>query len=274
MNNSKHPRMEPDVHESCDEATAMNENIKLFIDFRQEETVGISPETFAWLEGADALVIDPRRCTFHEFEHMPVEDAAIINGDPERDASWREVAGHWVDDQGLESAARLRDLYPSLSWIPKLNLFRAQVSYRFSGPAIGEGFSFYIPDTAAIHGWRVDGADLTFREILTRATELGFSALWLHSPEAASRGVGLDLDLLEKARGGPLEIWLSGGVTEARHLQNLSRAGGAAAVSVDAALARRLSMQALRMALAPEPSVRPEAVPVHFDTRQSQAEQG
>ncbi len=251
----------------------MNENIKLIIDYRQEEPAGISPESLAWLEGADALVIDPCRCALQQFESLPVGEAVIVNGDPQRDTPWHDAAGHWVGDRGLESTARLRDRYPTLSWIPKLNLARAQVSYRFSGPAVGEGFSFYIPDTAAIHGWRVDGGDLTFREALTRATELGFSTLWLHSPEAAARGVGLELDLLEQARGGPVEIWLSGGVTEVRHLQNLSRAGGAAAVTVDAEAGRRLTLQALRAALSPEP-VRPEAVPVHFTPRQLQAEQG
>jgi hypothetical protein len=249
----------------------MNESMKLFIDFRQEAE--IPPEPCAWLEGADALLIDPCRCAPHRLESVPVGEAVIVNGDPERDAPWREAVGHWVDDRGIESTARLRDLYPGLSWIPKLDLSRAQMSYRFSGPAVGEGFSFYMPDTAAIHGWRVEGEDLTFRELLTRATELGFSALWLHSPEAAARGTGLELDLLEQTRGGPLEIWLSGGATEVRHLQNLSRTGGAAAVIVDAALARRLSAQALHAALLPEP-VRPVDVPVHFSTGKLQAEQG
>jgi hypothetical protein len=71
----------------------MNESIKLFIDFRQEEASGTSPETFAWLEGADALVLDPSRCVPRQFEPMPVGEAVIVNGDPERDAHWRETAG-------------------------------------------------------------------------------------------------------------------------------------------------------------------------------------
>lgn len=272
MNNPKAFQAESNVRAACNEVVAVTEKIKLYVDYRQEKTAGAAPETFTWLEGADGLVIDSSRCAPHQFRDMPVEDAVIMNGDPEQDAPWRETAGHWVHDRGLESTACLRDRYPALSWIPKLNLSRARVSYRFSGPATGEGFSFYIPDTAAIHSWRVDGWDLTFREALTRATELGFSAVWLHSPEAASRGAGLELDLPEQARGGPLEIWLSGGVTEVRHLQSLSRTGGVAAATVDAAVGRRLTIQALRAALAPEPA-RPEAVPVPFPTRQLQAEQ-
>ncbi|WP_275096871.1 hypothetical protein [Sedimenticola hydrogenitrophicus] len=101
-----------------------------------------------------------------------------------------------------------------LHWEPQLTVFKAAASYRFAGPAIGEGFSSYMPDTVAIQGWRVTDADCSLAEAITRASELGFASLWFHSKQAESRGKGLDLEMLDKARGGPLDIWISGSVPE------------------------------------------------------------
>jgi len=243
----------------------MNETIKLYIDLQRlpDET---SADAFAWMAGADALVIEPCRCTVEQFESMPVETAVLLNGDPVLDAPWQETAGQWICDRGLEATARLQDLHPALQWIPRLSVSRAQVSYRFSGPAFGEGFSFYMPDTAAIQGWREEGSDRSLGELLSRATELGFADLWLHSPEAASSKSGLALELLDKTQGGPWAIWLSGGVADARHLRNLARLDGATTVVVDEAVAQQCSLAALREALIPE-TPRPEAVPVTFAPR-------
>ncbi|MEJ2693262.1 MAG: hypothetical protein P8166_09455 [Candidatus Thiodiazotropha sp.] len=243
----------------------MSDTIKLYLDHRQTP-VDHTAEDFSWMEGADALVIDPCRCSPGQFDGMPVERAVILGGDPLLDAPWRERAGLWVCDQGLEATAKLRDLHPTLQWIPKLKVSRAEVSYRFSGPAIGEGFSFYMPDTSAIQGWRVSGSDLSFAETLERATALGFEALWLHSPDAASRNKGLDLDLLDKTSTGPWEIWLSGGIAGTGHMRNLARVGGAAAVVVESALAARCSLASLREALLLAAAT-PQAVPVAFAPR-------
>lgn len=248
---------------------AMSENIRLYLDCRGELTTD-SPEAVAWMEGADALVVDPRQCSPRQFESVPVEIPVLFDGDPERDAPWRETASHWVCAQGLETAAGLRDLHPALHWIPRLSVSRDRVSYRFSGPAIGEGFSFYMPDTSAIKGWRVNGTDLSLGEALGRATELGFDDLWLHSPDAASRGRGLELDLLDRTRGGRWKIWLSGGAVEARHLSNLAGVGGAATVVVDKILAQQCSLAELRDALLPE-TARPQAVTLHIPPRESGA---
>ena len=145
-----------------------------------------------------------------------------------------------------------------------LRVFRAQVSYRFSGPAVGEGFSFYMPDTAAIKGWRADG--LSLDSTLDRVMALGFDDLWLHSPDAASRCMGLDLDLLEKTGRGDWDVWLSGGVGGTGHLRNLTRVGGATAVIVDAEVAQACSITSLTEALVVGPP-RPEAVPMTFTPR-------
>jgi hypothetical protein len=241
----------------------INQPIRLYVELRQ--TPADEEEScFDWLQGADALVLDPACCGPDRFGAMPVERAILLNGDPERDEPWREQCGAWVCDSGIESTARLRDLHPQLHWIPRLSVSRAQISYRFSGPAAGEGFSFYMPDTAAIKGWRVE--DTSLEAALDRVTALGFNDLWLHSPEAATRARGLDLDLLDKTRRGDWNVWLSGGVGDVGHLHNLARVGGASAVVVDAALARICPLSTLAGALVAEPP-RPEAVPMTFTPR-------
>lgn len=230
----------------------MSEETKLFVQY-QPEAEDMQQEADAWLAGADGLVINPCGCTPERLGNLVFETALLLAGDPARDVEWREDGerSRWICDQGLEATARLRERWPDLHWVPRLTVFKPETSYRFSGPAVGEGFSFYMPDTAAIQGWRVSDGDVLLSEAVTRAAELGFDSLWLHSEAAESRGKGLDLDVLDRVRGGPLSIWLSGGVSELKYLQNLARAGGASAVVVGEALARESGMERLRQALIP-----------------------
>jgi len=242
---------------------SISQPIRLYVEQRpapDDETT----ESCAWMQGADALVLDPVECTPRRFESMPVDRAILLSGDPARDEPWRELSCDWVCGRGVEETARMRDLYPQLHWVPRLNVTHAQVSYRFSGPAVGEGFSFYMPDPAAIKGWQVAGVSL--KVALERATALGFDDLWLHSPVAATRCRGLDLDLLDKTGEGGCAIWISGGADNAGHLRNLTRVGGASAVIVDAAVAQACSIASLAGALVVEPP-RPEAVPMTFTPR-------
>ncbi len=238
--------------------------IQLYVDLRQTPDDEAEEACFDWLQGVDALVLDPARCTPDRFGAMPVERAILLNADPTRDESWKDPSCDWVGDQGIEATARLRDLHPQLNWIPRLSVSRAQVSYRFSGPAVGEGFSFYMPDPAAIKGWQVAGVSL--ETALDRMTALGFDTLWLHSSVAASRCRGLDLDLLDKTGRGDWAVWLSGGVGDTGHLRNLARVGGATAVIVDAAVAQACAIASMSEALVVEPP-RPEAVPMTFTPR-------
>lgn len=248
----------------------MSKRIKLFVQHQQSFTETITEE-FEWMAGADALVIDPCHCGVKQFQQMPVKSAVILAGDPERDLNWYEDKScEWVRDDGLEQVARLRDRWPELNWVPHLTVYRPQISYRFSGQAIGEGFSFYIPDTAAIKGWRVTDGDVLLTEAITMATSLGFSSLWLHSEEAESRAKGLDLEMLHKAHGSALDIWISGGVSDQNHLRNLTKAGGASAVVVSEKLAQETGIDSLLQNLVAEIPV-PEAVPVHFEPRPSSA---
>lgn len=227
----------------------MAEEIRLFVQYGP----GQGEEMEACLAGADAQVFDPCVCTPEQDPQLLEEETLLLNGDPQRDSGWLgNDRCYWVCTGGLDETLRLQHQWPDLNWVPRLTVYKPAVSYRFSGPAIGEGFSFYIPDTAAIKGWRVTDGDVSLTEAITQATKLGFDTLWLHSQEAESRGNGLELEMLEKASGGPLAIWLSGGITKLQHLSNLVRVGGAAAVVVPAEFAQEIGMQALRQALTSE----------------------
>lgn len=251
----------------------MNEKINLFVNC-QHAAANALPEEFEWMTGADALVFDPCHCDVDTFHQLPVDNAVICSVDPERDSRWQENdLNQWVCDDGLEQAARLRDRWQKLNWVPQLSVYRPQTRYGFSGPAPGEGFSFYMPDTSTIKGWRVTDGDMLLADAIARATALGFSALWLHSAEAETRARGLELEMLDKTRGGSLDIWISGGVSEQNHLHNLTKVGGASAVVVSEKLARETSVENLSHALLPEVP-EPEEVPVQFVQCPSQVEKG
>lgn len=240
-----------------------DKKIELFLELLGSEEQ--ATDGYEWMSGANALVLHPDRCGVERFQQMPVDNAVVVSGDPEKDRDWQQIDScRWVRDDGLEQVARLRDRWPEQEWIPRLSVYSPEVSYRFSGQAIGEGFSFYMPDTAAINGWRVVDGDIPLDEQVTRAVTLGFSTLWLHSDGADSRAKGLDLEMLDKVRGGPLDIWISGGAANSDHLRNLARTEGAAAVVVNERLVRDKGIDPLLQALAPEVRV-PEAVPIHFD---------
>lgn len=251
----------------------MSEKINLFVKYQHAAVNALAEET-EWMSGADALVIDPCHCDFDEFHHLPVDNAVIYSAVPERDLSWHENnLNQWVCDDGLEQTARLRDRWPELKWVPQLTVYRPQTRYGFSGPALGEGFSFYMPDTSTIKGWRVSDEDMLLVEAVSRATALGFSSLWLHSAEAESKARGLELEMLDKTRGESLDIWISGGVSEQNHLHNLSKVGGASAVVVSEKLARENSVENLSHALEPVVPVA-EVVPVTCVQCPSQVEEG
>lgn len=244
--------------------------IELFLELHgseSEETDG-----YEWLSGANGLVVQPGRCGVEQFQQIPVDNAVVVAGDPEKDHGWLQIDSCcWVRDEGLEQVAKLRDRWPEQEWIPRLTIYRPEVSYRFSGQSIGEGFSFYMPDTGAIYGWRVVDGDTPLIDAVTRVVTLGFSTLWLHSEEADSRAMGLELEMLDKVSGGPLDIWISGGAASSEHLRNLAKMDGAAAVIVNERLAREAGIDQLQQALTPETTI-PDAVPIHFD--QSQANTG
>lgn len=233
----------------------MNQSTQLFVQ-HQPGPEGEEQE-YTWMEGADAFIIDSCHCDVETVNAIPLDEMMIISSDPENTFYLQQdKTCCWVCDAGLEKTAELRDEWKQSEWIPKLTVFRPHTSYRFSGPAIGEGFSFYIPDTATIRGWRVTDGDILLSEAVQKARALGFSSVWLHCLDAENEAKGLELEMLDRTQGSGLNVWLSGGISEPRHLSNMVRVGGASAAVVNSDFARAHGIAALNEALlpiAPEP---------------------
>jgi hypothetical protein len=212
--------------------------------------------------GVAGLVVDGRALQPHRCRALPATVAALMGADSD--------LGDWCDepdpvrivDGGLEACARLRDAQPDLAWLPRLVAYKPDVVYRMSDYP-GEGFRFYAPDTAAIRGYRVNDRDLDLTQALEQARALGFDQAWLHGQDAARRGDGLDLEMLERARRTFGDgLWLSGGASDPQHLANLVRCGGSQRVIVAATLLAAADAEKLTAALVPPP---PAEEPIHFD---------
>ncbi|ROR31971.1 hypothetical protein [Inmirania thermothiophila] len=196
--------------------------------------LGTPPEAEAveGLAGVEGLALGPQAL---EGPLPPLPEGAplaLCGVDPEVAPAWHGRPDTvWVCDGGLEETARLRDAWPDLVWVPRTTVYQPTVRYEFS-PHLGtESFKFYVPDMGAMLARRVGDGDQDVRRWVVRAAELGFGTVWLHGSQAEERGRGLDLEALVRARSRyDGAIWISGGVTELRHLENLRREGGAAAV--------------------------------------------
>lgn len=223
---------------------------------------GLEPERLAGLAG---LVVEGTCIHPEESAPLPAPVVALTGGGSEELTGWCDDPGpRRVVDRGLDECARLRDAWPALSVMPRLVVYKPEVVYRLSDYP-GDGFKFYAPDTAAIRGYCVTDGDQPLGRALERAKALGFDTLWLHARDAAEAQRGLDLDLLERARRDFGEgLWVSGGAGEVRHLRNLAREGGVAAVVIGPALLEGASVADLTVALAPPAA--PE-VPIRFAPR-------
>jgi len=213
------------------------------------------------LTGLAGLVVDGSCVTPAQCSPLAVPIVAVT-GAPAELTEWRgDATPLRVVELGLEKCARCRDERPDLAWLPRLVAYRPQVVYRMSEYQ-GEGFKFYAPDTASLRGYCVTDGGRAVERSLERARELGFDRLWLHAKHAAESGDGLDLELLARARRNfEGALWVSGGVTEIQHLENLGREGGAAAVVIHKALLAQVRAEVLAAALAPP---RPPEAPIHF----------
>ena len=232
-----------------------------------------TPEAMAFgesLQGSGGLVVDPSEIGEEAVPQPELGTLLVRDGDPERFAAWRQREELWWATGGtLDQAARLRDRWPALRWLPRIGIRRQDVVYRFNDSALGEGFRFYIPDTGAINGYLtvIDGQPMA--EALGRAVALGFDALWLHGEDAEAAGAGLDLELLERAgRSYGGDIWLSGGARREAHLFNLARQGGAANVILSGRVAADCGCDRLQLALC---SGGDDAVPLELRPASGQA---
>lgn len=217
---------------------------RLYLDLGSDPSEGISA-----LAEADGFVVGAGMA------EPPGDDpkhAWILQGATPLDSpAWAERDATWVCAEGLERTARLRDGWPGMRWIARAEIYRPSVRFHFVAASPGEGFSTYRPDTSTIQRHKVADDEEDLHAWFARAKSLGFRTVWLHGRDAAERGRGLDLDLLDRARRpfGGGRIWLSGGATEPRHLANLAAEGGAAGVILPRALAERCGCGNLLAAL-------------------------
>lgn len=247
------------------ERVADMKNAKLYISLRD---IGDTSQQIENYGEAAGLVVPPEKIEPHQIEGSP--SVILETLDPGAYPQWREgVQGIWSSDAPLDSIAKTRDEWPELNFLPRLNVYQPEVGYHFNPTSLGEGFKFYTPDTATIQTYRTIQDDYTLEDQIQRTVKLGFDALWLHATHAEVSGKGLDLDLLERAsRLFDGDLWISGGATEERHLKNLSKQGGFAAVVIGEALVFDCGCEPLLTALEPEG---PTGVTVSFETRPDQA---
>lgn len=214
----------------------------------------LADPTDGWIDGADGLVLDVGAAGTITDERIASTNEHILRDiDPECTAGWRDRPGtQWVAGGGLDAVMRLRDAWPGLDWVPRIEGYRPETRFDFHRAAPGEGFSMYMPDTSAIQGFRVEDTErLPLEAWLSRAVSEGFRCVWLHGRDAETACKGADIEMLTRARrhfaGG--RIWLSGGIGEPQHLKTLAREGGAKAVVIPASLARQHGCMTLASAL-------------------------
>jgi len=203
------------------------------------------------LPEGSGLVIDPATISQEDAQRLQTGTAVVRSSEPQRFQAWQEQEDlWWAAAEELDEIARLRDRWPGLQWLPRIEIYKQEVVYRFNDSALGEGFRFYIPDTGAINGYLTVAGEQPMEAVLRRAAELGFASLWLHGAHAEMAGMGLDLELLERAgRIFTGSIWFSGGAGDERHLFNLARQGGASGVIVTYAMAAKCGCDRLQLAL-------------------------
>lgn len=222
-----------------------------------------------WLNGADGVVVSRGVADTFPDEEITSQGAVILHDvDPETLVGWHSrPRTQWVAGGGLDTVLRLRDAWPDLDWVPRIEVYRPETRFDFHRAPPGEGFSMYMPDTAAIQGFRIaDTERQTIEALLPRAVAEGFRCIWLHGRDAAEAGRGADIELLVRVRrhfaGG--RIWLSGGIAEPRHLETLAGEGGAKAVVVPASIVRHCGCATLAAALELDP---PASQPVATGNR-------
>jgi len=212
---------------------------------------------------ADGWVIGPRRGARSEAALDTYGNGCLVmmDVDPgEVSQRWLRRDTVWIAKGDPEVVARHRDRWPELRWVPGAEVYRPVARFDFQQQFHEEGFKTYVPDLSTYRRFRVAGTMLELGEWLRRVGELGFTCVWLHGADAAARGRGLDLDMIERGRrawGG--ELWVSGGVTSPAHLVKLAEGDAPEVVVVPEDLVWRCGMQSLRRALAPRLAVEVQA---------------
>lgn len=221
-------------------------NNKIYIEINDKDD--ISANDLA-IDSADGVVLD-QACA-REWNRDTCAVAALRVGvDSMPDSVATAGCQVWVCDGGIEETARLRDEQPEVIWIPRIEIIRPDVRYSFQNTAAGEGFKYYVPDTAALQRYSVANGSADLEKSLARAAELAFLAVWLHSIDAERNGKGFELNMVERARlfyNGIL--WVSGGATTLNHVRCLGREDPRACAVVPLQFARMYGTQQVKAAL-------------------------
>ncbi|CAA6603659.1 hypothetical protein MTBLM1_110010 [Rhodospirillaceae bacterium LM-1] len=196
---------------------------------------------------AHAADLKPQTAVGHEL--------LLLRGSPQTSPEW---AGQpnvlWLAEQGLEQAARLRDLFPGERVLACATASRPSSYYLMGKHYTGDGFSYYVPDMSTYKAYRIAEGDEYLSDWLPRATSLGFDEILFEAPDARAEEKGFDLELLEKIkRNYAGRILLSGGATEFVHFERLVKEGGCFAALVSQACALKLGIQKIADLLNPPP---------------------
>jgi len=221
-------------------------NNKLYIELNEKDEITADDQEAAY---ADGVVLD-QACAQKWNRDTCAVAALRVGVDSKPDSVATAGCQVWVCDGGIEETARLRDEQPEATWIPRIEIIRPDVRYSFQNTAAGEGFKYYVPDTAALQRYSVANSSADLEKSLARAAELAFLAVWLHSIDAERSAKGFELDMVERARlfyNGIL--WVSGGATTLNHVRCLGRADPRACAVVPLQFARIYGMQQVKAAL-------------------------
>lgn len=184
---------------------------------------------------------------------IPESELVLLHGSPATSEEWQPERGaYWVVEQGLDAAAKLRQMFPGHRFLPHVQAWRAEVRYGLGEPYQGEGFRVYVPDTAALRGYQVDDGDCLLADWLKRAESMGFDTIMLTGRDIGAAGKGFDFEMLDRAKrvfAGNLIV--AGGGVDIRHLETLREEGGCFAAVVPASLVERVGIEPILLALQP-----------------------
>lgn len=206
---------------------------------------------FDW-SGAGGLRALAKELAPEKAQDLPL---LLLRGSPATSPDWagRENV-FWLAEQGLDAAAKLRDLFPGERVLPSAVAHKPSSTYSLGQNYTGDGFRYYVPDMTTFRTYRIEDGDQCLSDWLAKAAQLGFEAVLFESPDSAAEAKGFDLDLLEKAkRLFPGQIFMSGGATELVHFEKLVADGGCFGALAPQSVVMRLGLQKIADLLKPPP---------------------
>ena len=206
---------------------------------------------FDW-RGADGLLALAKDLVLEKAQDMPF---LLLRGSPATTPAWAgKLNVHWLAEQGLDAAAKFRDLFPEERVLPSAVARKPSSTFSLGQRYSDDGFRYYVPDMATYRTYRIEDGDQYLSDWLERAGSLGFDAVLFEAPGAKAEGKGFDLDLLEKAkRNFSGRILLSGHATEPVCFERLVLEGGCEAVVLDQACALKMGIQKIADLQKPPP---------------------